>query len=283
MDKLKLGLMHPGAMGSSIAAALSSKYQTGWLSEGRSNETRRRANEAGLKEFVTLDAFLDQTDILFSICPPSEAVKLAQECIGAGFKGTYVDANAVSPATANEIAQLCHRAGISYVDGGIIGPPARQAGTTRLYLSGEKAQEIAQLFLGSVVEATTLDGGISSASSLKMAYAAWTKGSSALLLNVRALAKSLGVEEALLSEWALSLPDLTARSESAALSTAAKAWRFAGEMNEIAATFADSGLPAGFHKGAEEVYQRMGQFKDAKEISTNDVLKALLEPEIKGS
>lgn len=278
MDKQRVGLLHPGAMGSSVAAALSKKYETSWVSEGRSAETRQRAIEAGLKDCLHLEELLAQATILFSICPPSVAVELARECISKGYKGIYVDANAISPATAEEIAKLCQRAGIRYVDGGIIGPPAHKSGTTRLYLSGEKASEVAQLFSGSVVEAIVLDEGLSSASSLKMAYAAWTKGSSALLLNVRALAKASGIEQALLSEWSISLPELTARSDGAASGTAPKAWRFAGEMNEIAATFAEAGLPAGFHQAAEEVYSRMTKFKDGGASSTDEVLSALLEP-----
>jgi hypothetical protein len=97
-----------------------------------------------------------------------------------------------------------------------------------------------------------------------MAYAAWTKGSAALLLAVRALARAEVVEAGLLQEWALSQPGLTERSEAAAAGTSRKAWRFVGEMEEIAATFHAAGLPTGFHDAAAEIYRRMERFMDAE-------------------
>jgi hypothetical protein len=90
-----------------------------------------------------------------------------------------------------------------------------------------------------------------------MAYAAWTKGSAALLLAIRELAQARGVEDALSAEWARSLPELEGRSAAAARSAAAKGWRWIGEMHEIADTFAASDLPDGFHRAAAEVYERL--------------------------
>jgi len=89
-----------------------------------------------------------------------------------------------------------------------------------------------------------------------MAYAAWTKGTAALLLAIRALARVEGVEDALLAEWERSQPDLPGGSEAAARSAVAKGWRWVGEMEEIADTFAAAGLPDGFHRAAAEIYRR---------------------------
>ena len=127
-------------------------------------------------------------------------------------------------------------------------PAASRAGTTRLYLAGPRAGEIASLFKGSALETVEMPGDVGTASALKMAYAAWTKGSSALLIAVRALAIREGVDGALRAEWERSQPGLGGRSESAVAANAKKAWRFVGEMEEIAATFAAAGLPAGFHE-----------------------------------
>jgi hypothetical protein len=38
-------------------------------------------------------------------------------------------------------------------------------------------------------------------------------------------------------------------------SAAAKGWRWSGEMEEIADTFAAAGEPDGFHRAAAEVYR----------------------------
>ena len=113
-----------------------------------------------------------------------------------------------------------------------------------------------------------LTGDVGAASALKMAYAAWTKGSSAILIAVRALAIHAGVDDALRAEWQRSQPGLEARSESAVAGNAPKAWRFVGEMEEIARTFAAAGLPPGFHEACAAVYDRLGRYKDASTLPT---------------
>jgi 3-hydroxyisobutyrate dehydrogenase-like beta-hydroxyacid dehydrogenase len=178
-----------------------------------------------------------------------------------GFAGIYVDANAVAPTTARELGAVVEQAGGRFVDGDLIGGPVRPGGATRLYLSGPAAGEVAALFAPTELEAVALGDDVAAASALKMCYAAWTKGTSALLLAIRAAADAYGVEAALVAEWARTQPDLAARSE-AAVGTARKAWRFAGEMDQIAACFAEAGLPDGFARAAAEVYRRLADFKE---------------------
>jgi 3-hydroxyisobutyrate dehydrogenase-like beta-hydroxyacid dehydrogenase len=198
------------------------------------------------------------------VCPPEAARSLAESVLGAGFTGIFVDANAVSSATARDLASMVEDAGAHFVDGGIIGPPAHREGTTRLYLSGAEASSVASAFRGSLLEALVIGPRPGAASALKMSYAAWTKGSAALLTAVRALARAEGVEAVLLEEWSLSQPELEARSAAGARNNAFKAWRFAGEMREIAATFEASGLPGGFHQAAADIYQRLAAYKDCE-------------------
>ena len=253
-------LLHPGAMGASIGAALVGRgHRTFWVAEGRSGETVSRAHDAGLTGKESLAAALAETAIVISVCPPHAAVDVARSVVEAGFGGIYVDGNAVSPGTAETVHGLF---GARYVDGGIVGPPAWREGATRFYLSGERAAEVAGLFDGSLVDARAIGAGATKASALKMAYAAFTKGSSALLLAIRALAERNGIGDELLAEWDISQPGLTSRSAGTAKSTSLKAWRFEGEMREIAATFAQAQLPSGFHEAAAEVYGRMADLKD---------------------
>jgi len=184
-----------------------------------------------------------------------------------------VDANAIAPATARRIAARFD----NFVDGGLIGPPAVRAGTTRLYLSGADAQRVAVRFEGSALEPRVLnDDSPGTASALKMAYAACTKGASALLVAVAALAAAEGVAEDLAAEWDLSLPGTTERLAETAAEVAPKAWRWTGEMDEIAATFAEAGLPDGFHRAAGEVYRRLGAFKDVPGATVEEMLEALM-------
>lgn len=256
-------LLHPGEMGSSVAAALvAAGHRVAWLPVGRSEATAARAERVGLAAEATLAAGLERAELALSICPPHAANDVAGLVHAAGFSGTFVDANAIAPATAQAIEALF---GERYVDGGIIGPPAWRSGATRLYLAGPQAATVAALFAGTRVDARVLDGGSPAASALKMCYAGYTKGLSALLLAVRALAEHHGVAEALVQEWDISQPGLTARSAAAARGTAPKAWRFTGEMDEIAATFAAAAMPDGFHRAASELYTRMAALRDVPE------------------
>jgi 3-hydroxyisobutyrate dehydrogenase-like beta-hydroxyacid dehydrogenase len=259
-----VGVLHPGDMGGVVGAcAKAAGQRVLWASAGRSAGTRERAAAAGLEDVGTVAALLAASDVVLSICPPHAAVDLAREVAAQRFAGLYVDGNAVAPATAREVGAIVERGGAAFVDGGLIGPPPRSAGTTRLYLSGREAKRAVALFEGSALEAIAVGDAPGVASALKMVYAAVTKGTSALLMAVRALAATEGVDDALLAEWRRSQPDLPKRSEVAARDSARKAWRFVGEMEEIAATFEAAGLPGGFHQAAAEIYRRLAGYKDA--------------------
>ena len=277
---MRVGLLHPGQMGVSVgAAAMAAGAEVLWTSEGRSPATRERAESAGFGDAGTLSAFLGASEVVISVCPPHGAAALAESVAGAGFSGVYVDANAIAPQTSRTVERVIAAAGASCVDGGIIGPPARTAGTTRLYLSGPRAPEVAALFEGSVLGAEVIDGPAGRASALKMAYAAWTKGSDALLLAIRSFALAEGVEDALLREWGLSQAGLAERSERSG-GTAGRAWRFEGEMHEIAQALGDTGLPDGFHRAAGRVYRRLRGYKDrAPAPPMAEILAALRRPE----
>jgi 3-hydroxyisobutyrate dehydrogenase-like beta-hydroxyacid dehydrogenase len=251
-----VGLLHPGEMGAAVGGCLVSVGHTVlWDPAGRSRASTGRALGAGLSG-EGMAAVLSRSAAILSICPPHAALDVARRVADSGYGGIYVDANAISVATAAEVAAVVTAGGASYVDGGIIGPPPEGSGHTRLYLAGERADEVRVLFGRSALDARIAEGPPFAASAVKMAYAAWTKGTSALLLAARALARAEGVEQTLLAEWALSQPALSRQSERAAGSAASKGWRWIGEMQEIAASMTAAGLPDGFHQAAAEIFGR---------------------------
>ena len=234
-----VGLLHPGEMGAAVGRVLQSNgHEVVWASDGRSEATRVRAQS--FRNVETVAALTEQAELILSICPPHAALDVAREV--AGFDGVYVDANAISPMRAEEVAVLHPR----YVDGGIVGGPPTERGT-KLYLSGSGAASVAVLFVGSILEARV----VADASALKMAYAAWSKGSAAMLLAIRDVARHFGVED----EWRLAAPELAERLPRAEHAKATKGWRRIGEMEEIADTFAAAGQPDGFHRAAARVYR----------------------------
>jgi len=252
MGETTIGLLHPGEMGAAVGKCLAGAgHRVLWDPEGRSVATKERAEAAGLTG-VAMAGIIARSDVIVSVCPPHAALDVAR--LVAGFRGLYLDANAVSPGTAREVAAIAEASGASYVDGGIIGPPPLAPGNTRLYLSGPRAGEVQALFGGTDVDARVVPPP-GTASAVKMAYASWTKGSAALLLAARALARAEGVEPALMEEWGLSQPGLEKRWDAADRSAAAKGWRWVGEMVQIAAAMAAAGLPEGFHQAAADIYR----------------------------
>jgi 3-hydroxyisobutyrate dehydrogenase-like beta-hydroxyacid dehydrogenase len=238
-----VGLLHPGDMGSALGAVLQDNgHRVVWASEGRSVATAARA--ARFEDVGTGGEVADAADVVISVCPPHAAREVASSV--PGFDGIYVDANAVSPATALEIGG---------VDGGIVGPPPRDGVTTRLYLSGLDAELVARLFAGTAVEACVLGDQVGTASAMKMAFAGWSKGRAAMLLTIVRIAEHHGVVDPLFAEWRTWHPEVLDDLERARRSAETKGWRFVAEMEEIADTFAAAGLPDGFHRAAAEVFR----------------------------
>jgi 3-hydroxyisobutyrate dehydrogenase-like beta-hydroxyacid dehydrogenase len=235
----RIGILHPGEMGISIAAsAKNSGCEVYWTSEG-----------------------------------------LAQDVVSAGFHGLFVEANAIAPQRTIQIGTTMTKADVSFVDGGIIGLAAWKPHTTCLYLSGPRAGEVVQCFSAGPLDTNILGDEIGKASALKMCYAANTKGTVALLAAILTTAESLGVREALFDRWKSEDPQLPEQVQKRIQANCPKAWRFVGEMEEISRTFSSAGAPGDFHKGAGDIYQRLARFKDTKTPPTlEQMLAALCEP-----
>ncbi|NIN68779.1 MAG: DUF1932 domain-containing protein [Anaerolineae bacterium] len=264
MQKPKLGILHPGNMGISVAAsAQNSGCEVYWASEGRSAQTSQRADQFTLHDAGTMANLCQVCSVMVCVCPPHAAEDVAEQVLSHGFAGLYLDANAISPQRAVHIGERMTTAGVSFVDGGIIGAPAWEPNFTWLYLSGRDAAKVAACFSAGPLETTVVGEAIGKASALKMCYSAWTKGSTALLCAILATAQALDVWEELEQRWERNWPGFAGEAVDRSRRVTAKAWRFAGEMEEISATFAEAGLPGGFHAAAADVYRRMAHLKDA--------------------
>lgn len=273
----KIGILHPGQMGISVAAsARNSGHQVYWASAGRSSQTVDRAAEFELHDAGTVAGLCEACSVIVSVCPPHAAEEVANRVASHGYQGLYLDANAISPDRAIRIGQAINAAGATFVDGGIIGGPAWEPGRTWLYLSGERADAAAACFAKGPLETSIIGDSIGKASALKMCYAAYTKGTSALLCAILATADALGVREALEGQWSRNGSAFAEQATQRVRRVTAKAWRFAGEMEEIAATFSEAGLPGDFHRAAATLYRRIAHFKDAPSPPLlEEVLQAL--------
>jgi 3-hydroxyisobutyrate dehydrogenase-like beta-hydroxyacid dehydrogenase len=200
-----------------------------------------------------------EADVVLSIVPPESAPRVAADVFrAAGRTQTLlVDLNAIAPATARGIAEAAVANGHELVDGSISGPPWR-AGTTRIYLSGGRAEEVAALpFDG--VDLIVVGDGIGSASAVKMSTASVYKGSTAILAQALLSAAHFGVLEHVLDDLRLGAPELVARVERRLASSATKAHRYVGEMHEIASTQAAAGLERSLFEAMAQVYARIAE------------------------
>ena len=274
-----IGILHPGEMGISIAAsAQNSGCEVFWASEGRRQQTRERAAQFHLRDAGSVASLSAECPIIISVCPPDAAESMANEVVAAGFTGIYVDANAIAPQRTIKIGGIMSAAGVSFVDGGIIGFPAWKPGTTCLYLSGQKAAAVADCFSAGPLDTKVLGTAIGKASALKMCYAANTKGTVALLAAILATAETLGVREELFAQWKHDDPALPEQVQKRIQANTSKAWRFIGEMEEISRTFSEAGSPGEFHAAAANIYARLARFKDSRTPPTLDeILAALTE------
>jgi 3-hydroxyisobutyrate dehydrogenase-like beta-hydroxyacid dehydrogenase len=202
---------------------------------------------------------------------------VAEKVLEYSFEGVYADVNAISPQHVTHIGQLMNDASVEFVDGGIIGVPVWKQESTWLYLSGHSASHVADCFRGGPIGVEIIGDEIGKASALKMCFAANTKGTTALLCAIVATAEKIGVRKELEKQWSRDGSDFAQKTLVRVRNVAAKAWRFSGEMEEIATTLEEAGLPGGFHLAASDIFQRIARFKDSSPaLPVEDVLDALL-------
>jgi 3-hydroxyisobutyrate dehydrogenase-like beta-hydroxyacid dehydrogenase len=274
-----IGILHPGDMGVAVAAsAIHNGHHVYWASQGRSEQTRKRAQDHQLLDAGSLEEVCKLCPIILSVVPPSAAEEVAEQVVARGFKGTFADLNAISPQRAQRIGQRLETNGVRFVDGGIVGPPPWQPKTTWLCLSGAHSTTVAACFANGPLQTDILGDRVGDASAVKMCYGAYTKGLTALIAGVLGTAENLGVRESLARRWADDGSGLDKNAGPRVARITDRAWRWVGEMEEIAATFASANMPRGFHEAAGDIYERLARFKDQPTPSTDAVLDALKAP-----
>ncbi|MEU3229410.1 DUF1932 domain-containing protein [Nocardiopsis alba] len=272
-----VGLLHPGRMGAAVGRELTAVgLRVLWCSAGRSEESARRAERAGLEAVSELGVLLEQASVVISLCPPAAAEEMAASVWEAGFAGLFVDANAISPERVQRIATDLAGEGIRTVDGCVIGPPPRGAEGTHLYLSGarEDLDAVTELFSGTAVLPIRMEGPVGDASALKMAYGSYQKAACALAAVAQALGRAHGVE-AHLTEEARRLAKSPLASPEYLTGVAAKAWRWAPEMREVSETLSAAGLPEEMAEAAALVFDLWESAKDDSDLGLPEALERL--------
>ncbi len=263
-----VGILSPGEMGHTIGGVLRANgLQVLTHLGGRSGRSRSLAEQAGMEDTPSLEELVRQADVLLCVLVPARAVEVAQE-VAAALAATqadllYVDCNAIAPSTVRLVGDTILGAGGRFADVGIVGPPPRKPGT-RFYASGPGADEFAQLSdFG--LDVRVMGDEIGQASGLKMCYAALTKGLQALGTELLLAARLMGFEETLRAEQRESIPDVLAWLERSLPPMPPKAYRWVGEMEEIATCFSDLGLTPNILLGAADMYRFVADAPIGKE------------------
>jgi 3-hydroxyisobutyrate dehydrogenase-like beta-hydroxyacid dehydrogenase len=266
-----VAIIAPGAMGSGVGRRLAENKVTVLTSlAGRSEASAKRAHDAGM--VAVGDAQLTEADFLLSIVPPGDALGLARRLApilrASNKKTVYVDCNAVSPPTAQDIADVIATTGCLFADAGIIGPPPKPgSNNTKIYASGPAAIDLARLNdYGLIVR--VLEGPLTAASALKMSYAGITKGFTALGASMMLAAQRGGSAEALKAELEESQQALFGWLTRQVPSMYSKAYRWVAELDEIGAFVGDDHAEHAMLTAAARFYERMADdFDGAKSES----------------
>jgi hypothetical protein len=215
--------------------------------------------------------------LIVSVCPPAAAREVAESVAAAGFQGVYLDANAISPNHMDGIARRLHGGGATVVDGGLVGPPPRRPGTTRLYLSGARpaVTDVAAVFAGTSLAPVVLPGAVGQASALKLAYASYNKISYLLAAQSAALASAHGVLPQLLELGGQLLAQSPLGDPDRLRSAGPRAWRWGPEMREIAETYSAAGLAPELALVAERLLARWSAHKDDPEVPLDRLIADL--------
>jgi 3-hydroxyisobutyrate dehydrogenase-like beta-hydroxyacid dehydrogenase len=294
MGIVTVGLVGAGAMGSAVGAA----YAAGGARvvttlDGRSERTRRLAAASGIDLLPDLDQVIRAADIVLSIVPPERAAAVARDLAAAsvrtGSDPLVADLNAVSPRTMHALAALLGDSGLELVDGSISGGPPRPESSTRIYLSGRRAAELAALPAPGI-DARVVGAAVGTASAVKMCTASVYKGTIGLVAHALLTAHANGVLSHVLDDLREGYPELVARAPVSIARAAAKSERFVAEMREIVDTQRAAGLPADLFEGFAEVYAALARTPLAREapeaidgsISLDEVLAALAASEGRG-
>jgi len=260
-----VGILHPGSMGAAVARELAARgVRVLWNRTGRSAETVRRAQDAGLEAVDGLGRLVAVADLVISLCPPAAAEDVARDVARHRRENlVFLEANAVNPQRVHRISRILSPA--VTVDGAVIGSPPRVGRPPRLYISGssEHMEAVCELFSGTAVDVRVLPGGMGRASSLKLSYTSFQKASRVLAAVAFATADAEGLGAELLDVAALRSTNYLSEADYVP-TTAALAWRWAPELDEAADHARDAGFPDAMIRAAARVLEQWAHLHDCR-------------------
>ena len=256
----KIGIMSIGEMGFHWAKLLKAHgVEVLTYDKDRGEVSRRRGENAGVTSVASMTDLVSQTELIVSIVVPSAAIDVAKK-VAAAVKAarrkdlTFLDANAISPMTAEEIGKNLEPAGVNFIDGCIIGSAARMGKGTIVYVSGREANRM-QVLEKFNIPVKVLGASTNQASAFKVVYAGLTKGLQGLFCELFMGARRFGLVEEIRAQYDESFPGLLEKVSSSIVGLNIHAGRRAEEMDELKRTFDHFGMKSFMAPAAQKVLE----------------------------
>jgi 3-hydroxyisobutyrate dehydrogenase-like beta-hydroxyacid dehydrogenase len=242
-----IGLLYPGEMGTAVANLLRSDHRIVTTLAGRGASTVRNCRALGLADLESVGEVVHGVGVLLVLVPPAVALQVAkqvrEELLAArqDSRLVYVDLNSVSPDTVHKLAEVFAGTAVDFVDGAISGPASRLTTGCTLYLSGTRAEEVAELFNGKMT-VHVLGEVPGQASALRMLLSGLTKGVIALFVEMALAAQRAGILDRTLAAYRASYPGVMEIVERTLPTYPVHATRRVQEMVEVETTVSHLGL-----------------------------------------
>jgi len=256
----KIGILSIGEMGFHWAKLLKGQgVEVLTYDKDRGEVSRKRGENAGVKSLPSMARLVKEAELIVSIVVPSAAkrvaAKVAKAVAKTGRQGLlFLDANAISPMTADAIAAVLKPAGVSFVDGCIIGSAARMGKGTIVYVSGPEAQRL-QALEAFGIPTRILGPNTSQASAFKVVYAGLTKGLQGLFVELLMGARRFGLLNEVRAQYEESFPGLLDKVSSSIVGLRIHAARRAEEMDELKRTFNHHNMKSFMAPAAQKVLE----------------------------
>jgi 3-hydroxyisobutyrate dehydrogenase-like beta-hydroxyacid dehydrogenase len=265
----KIGILSIGEMGFHWAKLLKSHgVEVLTFDQDRGEVSRKRAVNAGVQSVASMAEFVQSSELIVSIVVPFAATRVALNVADAVKKSgrknlLFLDANAISPMTADEIAAVLNPAGIDFVDGCIIGSAAKMGKGTIVYVSGQQASRLQSLESFNI-PIKVLGPNTNQASAFKVVYAGLTKGLQGLFCELFMGARRFGLLKELTAQYEDSFPGLIDKVSSSIVGLRIHARRRAEEMDELKRTFNHHGMESFMAPAVQKVLESIAALESGQ-------------------
>lgn len=263
-----IAILYPGDMGHNVGRVLlEDGFAVVTTLKGRSERTHRLTTDAGITVLPSMAAVVAHADVVLSIIPPTAAKTVATDFVTAvqttNRRPLFVDANAISPMTAQEVGEIISTSGTPYLDACIIGPASNVRGRCTFYISGPPTETFASQ-LGKSLRTHILGDRIGQASAFKMTFSGLNKGLAALLYELTVAGAEFGFLDELLLRYKALLPGVMEALEWLVPTYPMHAARRADEMAELAETLEHFGFSSVMARGTQDTLAAVGRLRLAE-------------------